>query len=93
VGDSCIEFAGCVDRWPSSWYNSSMESIKLVKGDVTPGMDRQTIEKLRSFSTENLMELERQIIEGIKREVQARKDEIIEEARKKRKKAKRKRQK
>lgn len=39
------------------------------------------------------MELENQIIEGIKREVQARKDEIIEEARKKRKKAKRKRQK
>jgi len=65
----------------------------LSKGDITPNMDQQTVEKLRSFSTENLMELEQQILEGIKREVQARKDELIEEARKKRKKAKRKRRK
>ncbi len=70
-----------------------MEHIKLSKGDITPNMDQQTVEKLRSFSTENLMELEQQILEGIKREVQARKDELIEEARKKRKKAKRKRRK
>ena len=54
-------------------------------------MDQQTVETLRSFSTENIMELERQILQGIQREAEARKEELMEEARKKRKKAKRKR--
>ena len=63
----------------------------LSEGIATAGMDQQTIETLKSFSTDNLMELEHQVLQGIEREIEARKQELIEEAGKKRKKAKRKR--
>ncbi len=56
-------------------------------------MKQETVETLRSFPTENLMELERQVLQGIQREIETRKQDLIEEARKKRKKAKRKRKK
>ena len=66
---------------------------RTAEGDVAPSMNQETVERLRSFPAENLMELERQVLQGIEREIETRKQDLIEEARKKRKKAKRKRKK